>query len=295
MPPPLPLRQPPGLYHRRLGPLMITALNDGVIEAAFDWLTNITPPAAAALHRAAFRADPPRITLNAFLVQLPDGRLVLIDTGAADSLGPGAGALPALLAALGIAPAEIACVLLTHLHPDHAGGLLDPAGAPAFANAELVLAPAEAAFWQDPATAAGPGASEQDRAFTALARAALAAYAGRTRLVAEGPALPHITAVKLPGHTPGHTGWHLAAGEDALLVWGDVVHLPCVQFPHPEAGMGFDTDGPGAIATRRRVFAQAAAERLAVAGMHLDFPPFGHVAAEGTGYRFIPEVWSPAP
>jgi hypothetical protein len=36
-----------------------------------------------------------------------------------------------------------------------------------------------------------------------------------------------------------------------------------------------------------------AAERLMVAGMHLDFPGFGHVARAGSGYAFIPDVWTP--
>ena len=290
----LPTRQPPGLHHRRIGALLITALNDGVIEAGFDWLTDIAPPEAAALHRAAFRADPPRITINAFLLHLPDGRLALIDTGAAGTLGPGLGALPAHLAALGIAPAAIGTILLTHLHPDHAGGLLDSAGARAFPQAELVLHDAEARFWQDPATAAA-ATTDQDRAFTALARAVLAAYAGRTRTLGAGEALPGVTAVPLPGHTPGHTGWRITDGDDALLVWGDVVHLPGIQFARPDAGMGFDTDGAQAVATRRRIMAEAAAQRLAIAGMHLDFPAFGHVVRAGEGYGFVPDIWSPTP
>ena len=35
------------------------------------------------------------------------------------------------------------------------------------------------------------------------------------------------------------------------------------------------------------------ADRLMVAGMHLDFPGFGHVTRAGSGYTFIPEVWTP--
>jgi hypothetical protein len=37
----------------------------------------------------------------------------------------------------------------------------------------------------------------------------------------------------------------------------------------------------------------AATDRLRVAGMHLDFPAFGHVVRAGKGYAFVPEVWTP--
>ena len=289
-----PLRQPPGLYHRHVGPILVTALNDGIITADFAWLAGLPPDQAEALHRAAFRAIPPRITVNAFLLHLPDGSLALIDTGARDSLGPGLGEMPARLAALGIAPADIATVLLTHLHPDHAGGLIGADGTAAFPNANLVMHAAEMLFWRDPATLAA-ARDDQDRAFIALARAVLDAYPGRIRTLSDGAALDGVSAVPLPGHTPGHTGWRIASGGDSLLVWGDIVHMPGIQFARPEIGMGFDIDGAQAIATRRAIMAAAAARGEAIAGMHLDFPAFGHVAVAGDGYAFIPETWSPLP
>jgi glyoxylase-like metal-dependent hydrolase (beta-lactamase superfamily II) len=78
-----------------------------------------------------------------------------------------------------------------------------------------------------------------------------------------------------------------------LLIWGDIVHMPGVQFPRPDAGMGFDVDGVAAIETRKRIFDMAATDRLMVAGMHLDFPAFGHVTRASGGYAFVPEVWTP--
>jgi hypothetical protein len=37
----------------------------------------------------------------------------------------------------------------------------------------------------------------------------------------------------------------------------------------------------------------AATDRLLVAGMHLDFPAFGHVVRAGGAYAFVPVVWRP--
>lgn len=285
-----PETQTPGILHRRVGEALVSALNDGVIAAEFGWLAGIGPVEAAALHRAQHRPIPPRITVNAYLLWRAGGGLSLLDAGAGTALGPELGGLPARLAALGVTAGDIDSVLLTHLHPDHAGGLIGPDGAAAFPRARLFLHPAEAAFWSDPATAAG-ASSDQERAFVALARAVLAAYAGRTELVTEATPFPEVRAVPLAGHTPGHTGWRIGA---SLLIWGDVVHLPGVQFARPDAGMGFDIDPAAARASRRRAMAAAVASGEAVAGMHLDFPGFGHVVAEGEGYRFLPEPWHPA-
>ena len=102
-----------------------------------------------------------------------------------------------------------------------------------------------------------------------------------------------MTCHHLPGHTPGHSGWLLASGADTLLIWGDVVHLPGIQFALPEAGLAFDTDSDEARRSRRRALDMAATDKLLVAGMHLDFPTFGHVVKAGTGYAFVPSVWRP--
>jgi glyoxylase-like metal-dependent hydrolase (beta-lactamase superfamily II) len=285
-----PQRQAPGVHHLAIGETIVTALNDGVIEAAFEWLTGIPVVEATALHHAAFRHTPPRITVNAFLVHTP-GRLVLVDGGCGASMGSESGGLAAGLASIGVAPAAVDVVLATHLHPDHVGGLVDNDGRAVFPNAELVVHEAEPRFWGDDAMFAK--LSDQDKEFAKLARATMATYGNRLRQVSSGEVLPGINALPAPGHTPGHTGWLIASGSDALLIWGDVVHMPGVQFARPGAGMGFDVDGSQAIATRQRIMDMAATDRLRVAGMHLDFPAFGHVVRAAEGYAFMPEVWRP--
>ena len=285
-----PDRQAVGVHHLAVGDIAVTALNDGQFEGAFDWLVGVEAAEATKLHQASFRALPPRVTVNAFLVHLPD-RLVLVDAGCGGVMGPDMGRLAANLTAIGVAPGDVDTVLATHLHPDHVGGLGDGEGRAVFPNAELVVHEAEPRFWGDDATLAG--ATEANREFVMLARATMAAYGNRMRQVAGGEVLPGVTAVPEPGHTPGHTGWLVASGGDSLLIWGDIVHLPGVQFARPEAGVAFDVDGAQAIATRQRIMDMVATDRLRVAGMHLDFPAFGHVARAGQGYAFVPEVWRP--
>jgi glyoxylase-like metal-dependent hydrolase (beta-lactamase superfamily II) len=83
-----------------------------------------------------------------------NGRHVLIDVGSGDTLGPETGWLAANLAAAHTEPADIDHVLLTHLHPDHAGGLISPDGQPVFPRATVHAARADAEHWFDPVEAA---------------------------------------------------------------------------------------------------------------------------------------------
>ncbi len=149
-----PDRQPAGVHHLAVGDLVATALNDGQFDGAFDWLVGVEAAEAAKLHQASFRAVPPRVTVNAFLVHLAD-RLVLVDGGCGGAMGPDMGRLAANLTAIGVAPGDVDAVLATHLHPDHVGGLVDGEGRAVFPNAELVVHEAEPRFWGDAAVLAG--------------------------------------------------------------------------------------------------------------------------------------------
>lgn len=50
-----------------------------------------------------------------------------------------------------------------------------------------------------------------------------------------------------------------------------------------------------ARASRRNAFARAASECLLTAGMHMDFPCFGHVVTDGDAYRWIAEPYRRKP
>jgi glyoxylase-like metal-dependent hydrolase (beta-lactamase superfamily II) len=117
-----------------------------------------------------------------------------------------------------------------------------------------------------------------------------APYRARMRTVRDGEAVPGISALLLAGHTPGHTGWLIQSGKDSLLIWGDLVHLAAIQIARPDTGLVYDVDPQAACATRRRMFDRVAADKLVVAGAHLDFPGFGTIVRKGSGFAFEPDA-----
>ena len=283
-----PRRQPPGLYHLVIGDALVTAVNDGTFQASFDLIVGIGHSECERLEKAAFRPVPPKMTMNAFLVQMA-GRRVLIDTGCGVSMGPTLGMLTDNLRSMGIEPDDIDTVLMTHLHPDHVNGLIDEHGQAVFPKAEIVVNEAELNFFRDPDSPSRSPPETLD--FFEGARLATAPYADRIRTVRDGSVLPGVTAVTQAGHTPGQTAWLIESGSDSLMIWGDVVHMPNLQMAAPQAGTVLDVDRGQAIATRKRALEMAATDQIRVAGTHFDFPAIGHIERRGTGFGFVPEVW----
>ena len=277
-----------GVYRRRVGEVLVTALNDGSVMLPPEILLGISPSDQEVLLRGAGRRPPFQTAINTFLLQWPD-RTVLVDTGAAARMGPAAGKLPANLRAAGVTPEEIGDVVLTHLHGDHVGGLLNGSGGPAFAGARLWVAEDEIAYWQDDAKKAAVPEARQG-SFD-VARAAVRPYADRMQRFPFGEIMPGLEAIAMPGHTPGHTGYMVSSGGERLLIWGDVFHVPVVQAARPDVGTGFDSDPAQATQTRRAALERAVNEDLLVTGMHMSFPGFARIARSGEGYAVQPEVW----
>jgi glyoxylase-like metal-dependent hydrolase (beta-lactamase superfamily II) len=288
-----PTRQIPGVYHRRIGDIVVTALSDGYLDGTVDVLQNIAPDDAMRMLTANFWPGR-RTSVNCYAIHSA-GRLALIETGSGDYLLPTAGKLQQNLAAAGIDPAEVEKVILTHMHPDHSAGLTDPqTGAKMFPNAELVVHENEPRHWNDDAAMARAN-ERAKRLYFQCAREQIAPYHNvMATFTGEVEVFPGVTSVPLHGHTPGHSGYMIASGQNALLIWGDIVHVPDIQVPRPEVTIEFDTDPHAAAATRRRVFDMAAVDRLLIAGMHVHYPGFAHVVKQGDGYLMLPEFWDQA-
>src|SRR5688572_16275489 len=89
--------------------------------------------------------------VHSFLLRHPDG-LALIDTGIGHFGRPPydvSSAIDEELDAVGVSPADVGHVVLTHLHADHAGGACRPDGSPRFPNARHHVHPDDWSFFAE--------------------------------------------------------------------------------------------------------------------------------------------------
>lgn len=269
-----------------VGSLTVTAISDGFLPIAHEVLQGIEKTDFDDALAAARLSGPAHPTgVNAFLIE--DGtRTVLIDAGTGTAFGPTLGHLGEHLQAIGADPASIDHIVATHLHPDHIGGAFVDGTNP-FPQAELVVSDADLNFWTSEDIKAQ--APDEAKGFFDLAMGAVASFGDRLRPVSgEAAIAPGLTAVPLPGHTPGHMGVMIESDGDRLLIWGDIIHVGAVQFARPEVTIAFDTDQELAAATRKTTLEMAVADDLKIAGAHIGFPGIGYVTKSGTGYGWEP-------
>ena len=289
--------QVPGYYRAILGQFEVTALYDGAIELDVSLLKNGNEEELNWLLSRMFVGSPKMQTaVNAYLINTGT-HLVLVDAGAAKLFGPTLGHVVPNMRAAGYDPAQVDTVIITHLHPDHIGGLGDSAGQMVFPNATIHVAQPDHEFWLSQEAAAK--APEAMQSFFTMAHNAAAPYRAREqwKTFTDGTEIvPGIRAVKAFGHTPGHTAYSVESDGQKLLIWGDVVHSHAVQFEQPDVAIEFDVDSVQAVATRKSLMYAMASTRTMVAGMHLPFPGIGHVRADGKGvYSWIPIEFTPIP
>lgn len=193
-------------------------------------------------------------SISTFLIE-SNGIQILFDTG----MGASDSRLLAGLHALGITPADIKYIYLTHFHGDHIGGLMKNDSV-VFPYAEIYASKAEYDSWM-----------KMEAEKNGQVVRAMNAYKDRLHLFAFGDTLPgKVVAMEAVGHTPGHTVFQ--AGK--LLIIGDLIHGAALQLEHPEICATYDMDKQEAIKTRKNLLQYARENGLVIAGMHLPVPAF---------------------
>lgn len=216
--------------------------------------TQIFPTVPDSLWMALGLQDGVPSSMSCFLLQT-EGKTILLDAG----LGAPFSQLMPKLNDAGVIPDSLQLIYITHMHPDHIGGLLKD-GEKVFPKAELWINRVEAEAW-----------SAMDAEKAQLPQAVLAAYADQLRLFEAGDTLAGgVSTMAAYGHTPGHTVFQ----KDSILVIGDLMHGAALQLEHPEFCPFFDMDSEAATESRKRIMSYAREHHLTMYGMHLPDPGY---------------------
>jgi N-acyl homoserine lactone hydrolase len=168
----------------------------------------------AGLFYGDFSAERVQIPISCYLIRTDDAA-ILFDTGLSPRAVPGIVRRDPLarftdedllvhrLDALGIAPADVDAVVLSHLHYDHAGG------AELFPRSELCVQKDEYAYAHYPAPF-----------YAALYyRKNFDLPGARWRLLdGDAEIVPGVTALRTDGHTPGHQSLYVELRESGPVV-----------------------------------------------------------------------------
>lgn len=215
---------------------------------------NLFPQAPASLvDSLGLRGGIPS-SMSVFLVE-SKGMRILFDTG----LGAKDSRLLPLLSLMGLTPADIGFIYLTHLHSDHIGGLLD-GGRPMFPMAQVFVSKQEFKGWMG---MHGEKKAQVER----MARA----YRLNLHFFDFGDYLPGgVETIDASGHTLGHTVFRVGD----LLIVGDILHGAALQLANLDLCPTYDMNPAEARVARKRILQLARTDSLVMAGMHLPAPGF---------------------
>jgi glyoxylase-like metal-dependent hydrolase (beta-lactamase superfamily II) len=279
----------PGYYHMQMGNIDIIALSDGSIPQNLNQLlTNVQPGRVKELTGLNFQEPIVEASVNAYLFEL-GGQLILVDAGTSELYGPSLGHLSASFAKAGFKPEDVDIVLITHIHTDHTGGLMD-GGRMVFPNATVYVSKKEYDFWLTPENFTN--APKEMKPYFEQAALKMNPYvkAGKVKTFGyEKEILPGILPVASAGHTPGHSFYKVTSKGNTIVFWGDILHSAAVQFADPNVTIIYDVDPKAAAAARKKAFSDATKGKYWIAADHISFPGIGHIRSAGTnGYRWFP-------
>lgn len=221
-----------------------------------------------------------------------DKHVVVVDPGFGGKSRPKFGWMFDALPQLGITNDQVTAGFLSHAHADHLGGFVTD-GRPTFPNASVHVLQDELDFWfaKEPDFSEShrnpqelPGLIKGNREKFDILKPHTQAMKGGEQLLDS-----RITIEPAPGHTAGHAMFRVSSQGQSVLLISDLVHHPVLMFRDPNWFVGLDHHPKAAVASRKKVFAQAAAERTRLFAFHLSWPGLGHVVRMGEGYRWAPE------
>ena len=228
--------------------------------------------------------------LNCLLIETPSGR-VLVETGIGDRVDEKTRSMrayegPWIVAALetaGFLPETVNVVAMSHLHFDHAGGLLRADGEKAFPHATIV---AQRSEWE---IALG----DNPRLVASYVQPELRlveSWGKQGWADGEKEVMPGVTVVPTGGHSMGHQAIIVRGSGDGartLAFFGDLMMRPWAA--NPRWVTSFDDFPLDSVARKAELFAQAADEDWIVVLSHESRHPVGRLVRDRDRFRYEPE------
>lgn len=207
------------------------------------------------------------LACRALLVEI-DGKKVLCETGIGAFFDPKMAdrygvvesehVLLKNLKALGIDQSDVDYVVLSHLHFDHAGGLLPKWSESSGGNAKELLFPKAIYVVGTEAFARAESPHPRDRASFIPGMVDLLKSSGRLQLISEGQTLfgGRISFFFTHGHTPGHMHTVVHGANEKIIFAGDLV--PGRAWIHLPVTMGYDRYAERVIDEKAALYAEIA-------------------------------------
>ena len=284
----------PGSGHLRfkLGDLDMMVVTDGHIlinPAQPIFAPGIPKEQLTAALRDSYIVDNAIDAAINILVIVKGERIILFDTGSGAALGNNSGRFVKNLQAGGIEPEAVTDILITHLHVDHVGGILNDQGQPVFKNAVYYLPEIEHDFWMskkpDFSRSKNPNSPKDS---VELARKVINAISNKLHLFEFGTTLFECVKIEqADGHTPGHPLLTIFSEGQYLKHMVDIVHTALLLL-HPDWGTQWDTDFERGVSTRQRVLRELSLSRQLVMSCHLPWPGLGYILPKNNGYSWLP-------
>jgi len=275
------------IHRTAVGDAEVVILNIATVSRTLDSLTELFPAVPGDRLAAALGgADAAMWAFNLVAIRLGE-HVMLVDTGFGFAGGGPGASTRDLLREADLPVESITTIFITHGHGDHLGGLLD-GDAPAFPRSALAISRTEYEFWTGRA-----GEEHYGKEAVEPARKAFGGYDDRTRTVDDGTDIVRegndsISAVMIPGHTPGHCGLRIQSDGEQLLLLVDTLHT-LFQLHSPDWSPRFDVDPGLAARSRTKVIAENADRKSRVHLFHFPFPGLGRFVQTADGYSWEPE------
>lgn len=267
-----------------VGEKQLVALSDGYFDMPASMFLETPDSLKAKI------GDPARIAANTYAYRA-GSRTILFDAGAGTSdfitqAFPTVSELPEDLASVGIPADDVTDIVITHMHPDHIGGLA-VGDRMAFPSAQIHIAAAEWDFWNAESFATAAPESmrpmvDNVQSLSNVIESNVSLHSGSADL-GDG-----VSVQPAPGHTPGHTAIVLDSGREQFVIVGDLTVHEDVHFANPHYGWALDVDGEQAVATRISMLDMIATDGLIMGAAHVTKPGLGRVERNGSGFRFQP-------